>query len=61
MNLTTSSAGCGAILGLVAVLLAQQLGALPLSEAGPAAVWILLGILLGGVIFGEAGWLVDHP
>lgn len=61
MNVTTSSAASGSILGFVAVLLAQQLGALPLSEAGPTLVWLVVGVVLGGVILGEVGWLVDHP
>ncbi|HTT16213.1 MAG TPA: hypothetical protein VMH49_02480 [Thermoplasmata archaeon] len=54
-----SAAGSGVVLGLVAVLLAQQLGALPLSEPLPTALWLGVGMGLGGIVLGEIGALVD--
>lgn len=60
MSLAASAAGSGAVLGLVAVLLAQQLGALPLSEPLPSAVWLGCAMALGAVVLGEVGALVDR-
>jgi len=60
--LTTAetTAGSGAVLGGVVVLLAQQFGALPLSEPWPAVLWFLLGALAGGGVFGLVGRLADR-
>lgn len=53
-------AGSGIVLGLVTVLLAQQLGVLPLSELWPTLLWFGLGIGLGGIVLGEVGALLDR-
>lgn len=54
MSATGSGAASGGVLGLVAVLLLQQLGYLDLSSTLPSVqefvLGIVVGILLGGVI-----------
>ncbi|MGI0053581.1 MAG: hypothetical protein ACREC5_06005 [Thermoplasmata archaeon] len=56
MSSTSQGAGSGAVLGVVLVLLAQQLGFLGLSALVPALEYLLAGALLGGVLGGLLGW-----
>jgi len=60
MTTAETTAASGAVLGAVVVLLAQQLGALPLSEVWPGFLWLFLGALVGGLVFGTVGWLADR-
>jgi hypothetical protein len=53
-------AGSGAILGGVLVLLAQQLGAIPLSETWPTLLWFLSATISGGAAFGLLALLIDE-
>ncbi len=58
-NAAGTMASSGAVLGGVLVLIAQQLGAIPLSEAGPTLLWFLTATVAGGATFGLLGLLVD--
>ena len=60
MSLATTTAASGVVLGLVGVLLAQQLGALPLSELGPTVLWCVVAMGLGGIVLGEVGALLER-
>lgn len=61
MTLAMSTATSGAALGLVVVLLLQQLGFLSLSQLVPSVVLVAFAAFLGAVAFGALGWHVDHP
>ncbi len=61
MRAAGSTAGSGAILGGVVVLLFQQFGLLSLSELWPGGLWVLLGVLAGGLGFGLVGRYADRP
>lgn len=56
MSATLHGAGCGIVLGLVVVLLAQQLDFLDLSVLLSALEDLILGALVGGVLGGMIGW-----
>ncbi len=56
MSAGTSGAGCGLILGLVGVLLAQQFGLLSLSTLIPAIEYLVIGVVVGLVLGGLVGW-----
>jgi len=60
VTVAATLAASGAVLGGVVVLLAQQFGALPLSELWPTLIAFLLGIVLGGVVLGAVGSLLDR-
>jgi NhaP-type Na+/H+ or K+/H+ antiporter len=67
MSAGTHGAGCGVVLGLVAVLLAQQFAYLSLSSLDPALEDLVLGAIVGGILGGLIGWalgrryLRQHP
>jgi uncharacterized membrane protein YedE/YeeE len=67
MSATSSGVGCGIVLGVVFVLLAQQFGYLDLNPIVPAIVDIVIGAVIGGIIFGVFGWALgrryekNHP
>jgi hypothetical protein len=50
----------GAALGVVAVILGQQLGYFPLSSLGGALEYVILGAVFGGVAFGFLGWVLGR-
>jgi energy-converting hydrogenase Eha subunit B len=56
VSATGSGAGCGVVLGIVFVLLAQQFGVLSLSALLPAIEYILIGAIIGGLIGALIGW-----
>jgi uncharacterized membrane protein len=60
MNIAETTAGSGAVLGLVVVILLQQLGLLPLSQLLPAVILVLVAVAVGAVLFGAVGWYADH-
>ncbi len=55
MSAASHGAAAGGVLGLVFVLLAQQLGYLNLSDLVPAVEYLFVGILVGGLLFGAIG------
>ena len=59
-SVATTTGGSGAVLGLVTVLLLQQFGLLALSEVLPSSVYFAGAILAGGIVFGAAGYAVQH-
>ncbi len=66
MSSTSHGAAAGAVLGIVAVLLAQQLGLLSLSDLVMSVVYLVVGIVVGTAICGAIGmalgrkWVATH-
>jgi len=60
VSATSSGVGCGVVLGIVFVLLAQQFGYLALNPLVTAFVYILIAAVIGGVIFGVIGWALGR-
>ena len=60
MNVVEVTTSSGIALGLVVVLLLQQLGALALPDLGTAVLAFAVGALVGGLLFGLVGWSVDR-
>ncbi|MFI5038269.1 MAG: hypothetical protein ACHP93_07295 [Solirubrobacterales bacterium] len=60
MSALTTGAGAGAVLGLVFVLLAQQLSLIVVIDLGTAMVYLVVGIILGAVIGGALGSLLGR-
>jgi hypothetical protein len=56
VSAASSGAAAGVVLGIVLVLLAQQLGFLGLSDLLPAIEDILIAAVIGGILFGLIGW-----
>jgi hypothetical protein len=67
MSATGSGAACGVVLGLVLVLLAQQLGFLGLSDLVRAIEYLVIAAVIGGIVCAIFGWamgrryLARHP
>jgi uncharacterized membrane protein len=61
MNIAATLASSGAVLGLVVVILLQQLGLLSLSQLLPAVILVLVAMAVGAVLLGVVGWYADHP
>jgi cytochrome c biogenesis protein CcdA len=67
LSATGSGAAAGVVLGIVLVLLAQQLGFLGLSDLVHAIEYIVIAAVVGGVLFALFGWamgrryLARHP
>jgi membrane protein YqaA with SNARE-associated domain len=67
MSAASHGAGCGVVLGIVFVLLAQQLAFLNLSVLVPALEDLIVAAVVGGVLGGLIGWalgrryLANHP
>jgi hypothetical protein len=67
VSATSSGAASGVVLGIVLVLLAQQLGFLGLSVLMRAIVYLVIGAVVGGVLCALIGWalgkryLARHP
>jgi hypothetical protein len=60
MSATGSGAAAGVVLGLVLVLLAQQLGFLGLSDLVHAVEYLVIGAVVGGILFGVIGWALGR-
>jgi hypothetical protein len=67
VSATGSGAAAGVVLGIVLVLLAQQLGFLGLSDLVPAIEYLVIAAIVGGLLFAMFGWamgrryLARHP
>jgi uncharacterized protein (DUF697 family) len=67
MSATSQGAACGVVLGIASVLLAQQLAYLSLSGLVPAIEYLVIGGVIGGIVFAGIGWalgrryLSKHP
>lgn len=67
MSATGSGAAAGVVLGLCLVLLAQQLGYLGLSDLVRGIEYLVVGAVIGGILFAIIGWalgrryLARHP
>jgi hypothetical protein len=67
VSATGSGAAAGVVLGLVLVLLAQQLGFLGLSDLVRAIEYLVVAAVIGGILFAMFGWamgrryLARHP
>ncbi|MGA8303345.1 MAG: hypothetical protein WA691_03300 [Thermoplasmata archaeon] len=60
MSATTSGLGCGIVLGVVLVLLAQQFGFLSLSGVDDGVERLVIGAVVGGVIGALIGWVLGR-
>jgi len=60
MSATTSGIAAGIVLGIVFVILAQQFGFLSLSGLDAAVEYLVIGIVVGGIIFGVIGMLLGR-
>ncbi len=60
MSATGTGAGCGVVLGIVFVLLAQQFGVLNLSALVPAIEYLVIGAVVGGVLGAAIGWALGR-
>lgn len=60
MSAASHAAGSGVVIGLVAVLLAQQFGYIELSNFGPSITYLVVGAVVGGILFGLIGWLIGR-
>lgn len=56
MSATSSGAGAGVVLGIVFVLLAQQFGYLALNAIVMSLEYLIIGAVIGGVLFALIGW-----
>jgi hypothetical protein len=67
VSATGSGAASGVVLGIVLVLLAQQLGFLGLSDLVRGIEYLVIAGVIGGVLFALFGWamgrryLARHP
>jgi membrane protein YqaA with SNARE-associated domain len=60
MSATSHGAGCGVVLGIVLVVLFQQLGYLDLSDLVPTLEYLILGGVIGGVLGALIGWALGR-
>jgi NhaP-type Na+/H+ or K+/H+ antiporter len=60
MSAASRAAGSGVVLGIIAVLLAQQFGYIELSNIGPTVLYLVVGAIVGGVVFGLLGWILGR-
>jgi len=67
VSATSHGLGCGVVLGLVLVLLAQQFAFLSLSALDPAIEDLVIGAIVGAILGALIGWglgrryLREHP
>jgi hypothetical protein len=54
MSHASSAASSGAVLGIVLVFLAQQFGQIALSSLFLSVLYLAVGAIVGGVLFGVA-------
>jgi len=60
MSAASYAAESGVVLGIVFVLLAQQFGYLALASLTTGILDIVIGAVIGGVLFGLIGWALGH-
>ena len=60
MSAASHGAGCGVVLGIVLVILLQQLGYLDLSDLIPTIEYLLVGGVIGGVFGALIGWVLGR-
>jgi hypothetical protein len=60
VSATSQGAGCGVVLGIVFVLLAQQLAFVSLSDLIPAIEYLVIGAVAGGLLFALIGWALGR-
>lgn len=60
MNVTEAMATSGALIGVLVVLLVQQLGLVALEGLWGSLLTFLVALCVGALIFGTAGWLADR-
>jgi hypothetical protein len=56
VSATSAGTGCGVVLGIVFVLLAQQFGLLSLSALIPSIEYILIGAVIAGLVGAVIGY-----
>jgi hypothetical protein len=56
MSAASHGAGGGVVIGIVTVLLLQQFSYLVFSQLVPTVIDLLIGAIVGGLIFGLVGW-----
>jgi hypothetical protein len=60
VSAATHGAACGVVIGVAMILLLQQLSLLDLSALVPSLIDLLVGALLGAVVFGLMGWAIGR-
>ncbi|MGB6501395.1 MAG: hypothetical protein WBG19_08365 [Thermoplasmata archaeon] len=60
MSGASSAAGSGCVLGAAAIFLIQQLGWISLSGLETGAIYLIVGLILGGIFGGLAGWALTR-
>ena len=60
MSAASHGAGCGVVLGIVLVVLFQQLGYLDLSDLVPTLEYLIVGAVIGGIFGGLIGWVLGR-
>lgn len=60
MSATSRGVASGIVFGIVAVVLGQQFGLFSLSDLGTALEYLIIGIVIGAVIFGVIGLLLGR-
>jgi len=60
MSAGSHGAGSGVVLGIVLVVLFQQLGYLDLSDLVPTLEYLLIGGVIGGILGGLIGWVLGR-
>lgn len=60
MSATSQGAVSGIVLGIVFVLLGQQLGYFDLSDIATSVEYFVIAMVIGAVIFGVIGWALGH-
>ena len=67
MSATTHGVAAGIVFGIVSVILGQQFGVYGLSDLVTAILYLIIGIVIGAVVFGLIGmalgrrYLRTHP
>jgi len=60
MSAASHGAGCGVVLGIVIVILLQQVSYLDLSGLVSSIEYLLVGAVIGGVLGGLIGWVLGR-
>ena len=60
MSAASHGAGCGVVLGIVLVVLFQQLGYLDLSDLVPTLEYLIIGGVIGGILGALIGWALGR-